>query len=182
MSNRCAWAVSDPLMQLYHDTEWGVISSGDDRYLFEMLTLEGAQAGLSWQLILNKREAYRQVFYNFEAKSCAVMTDEEIEEIRLNSGVVKNKLKLYSVRSNAQAFQNIQSEFGSFSNYIWRFSKPIKNNWEHQSQVPTQSDLSITISTDLKKRGFKFVGPVIIYSFMQAIGMVNDHITACDFS
>lgn len=180
MANRCKWAGNDPLMQKYHDFEWGVVSR-DDRYLFEMITLEGAQAGLSWQLIINKREDYRAAFQNFSVEACAALTDEELEEIRLHTGVVKNKLKIRSVRSNAIAFQNIQAEFGSFADYIWRFSDLIVNDWEDDTEVPAQSELSEHISKDLKKRGFKFVGPVIIYSFLQAIGMINDHVRDCSF-
>ena len=180
MAKRCKWAGNDPTMQNYHDYEWGV-ARYDDTYLFEMLTLEGAQAGLSWQIILNKREDYREAFRQFSVAECAGFTDDELEEIRLQTGVVKNKLKIRSVRSNAIAFQKIQMEFGSFSNYIWGFSEPIINSWEEEADVPAQSDLSELISKDLKKRGFKFVGPVIMYSFMQAIGMVNDHVRHCDF-
>lgn len=180
MTKRCKWAGNDPLMQNYHDFEWGV-ASHDDRYLFEMLTLEGAQAGLSWQLILNKREAYRAAFHTFSVTACAALTDDELEEIRLQTDVIKNKLKIRSVRSNAVAFQKIQTEFGSFANYIWGFSDQIVNEWESDADVPAQTELSAQISKDLKKRGFKFVGPVIIYSFMQAIGMINDHVLHCDF-
>lgn len=180
MVKRCKWAGNDLTMQKYHDYEWGV-ARYDDTYLFEMLTLEGAQAGLSWQIILNKREDYREAFRQFSVAECAVLTDDELEEIRLQTGVVKNKLKIRSVRSNAIAFQKIQIEFGSFSNYIWGFSEPIINSWEEEADVPAQSDLSELISKDLKKLGFKFVGPVIMYSFMQAIGMVNDHVRHCDF-
>ena len=180
MTNRCKWAGTDPVMQKYHDFEWGVVSR-DERYLFEMLTVEGAQAGLSWQLILNKREEYRTAFHNFSLTACAALTDEELEEIRLHTGVVKNKLKIRSVRSNAIAFQNIQAEYGSFADYIWGFSDPIVNEWKDDADVPAQSELSEQISKDLKKRGFKFIGPVIIYSFMQAIGMINDHVVHCSF-
>lgn len=180
MCSRCPWAETSLMMQEYHDKEWGIVHT-DDTYLFEMLTLEGAQAGLSWQIILNKRQAYRDAFHHFDVAVCARLTDQEIEEIRLNHSVVKHKLKLYSVRSNAQSFQNIQREFGSFSTYIWSFSPPIKNNWQSPTEVPSQTALSSIISKDLKQRGFKFIGPTIVYSFMQAIGMVNDHLLTCDF-
>lgn len=180
MIKRCSWAGEDTRMQAYHDNEW-CVENHDDRYLFEMLTLEGAQAGLSWQLIINKREAYREAFHNFSIEECAELSDSDLEEIRVNSDIVKNKLKIRSVRSNALAVQAIQEEFGSFSAYIWSFSGPINNDWEHESEVPAQTEISQIISKDLKKRGFKFVGPVIIYSYMQAIGMVNDHIVSCDF-
>lgn len=180
MPKRCHWAGDNPLMQAYHDHEWGVVSR-DDRYLFEMLILEGAQAGLSWRLIINKREAYRAAFHDFSIAACAALSDAELEEIRSHSDVVRNKLKIRSVRTNAQAVQSVQAEFGSFAAYIWSFSAPIENDWEDESQVPAQTELSQKISADLKKRGFKFVGPVIIYSFMQAIGMVNDHVVGCSF-
>lgn len=180
MTKRCGWAGPEENMQEYHDEEWCVVSH-DDRYLFEMLTLEGAQAGLSWQLIINKREAYREAFHDFSIAKCAELTDTELEEIRTHSGIVKNKLKINSVRSNALAFQKIQQEFGSFSSYIWSFSPPIDNKWQNETEVPAETELSQKISKDLKKRGFKFVGPVIVYSYMQAIGMVNDHILSCEF-
>ncbi|MDP4127114.1 MAG: DNA-3-methyladenine glycosylase I [Bacillota bacterium] len=178
----CLWPGKNPMMQLYHDKEW-CIPSHDDSYIFEMLTLEGAQSGLSWNIVLSKRENYKRAFHNFDIAYCSKLSDEELESIRAQYNVVKNLSKLKSVRSNALAIINIQLEFGSFSNFLWRYvdSKPVINNWESDGHVPAQTILSEQISKDLKKRNFKFVGPVIIYSFMQAIGMVNDHIRTCPY-
>jgi DNA-3-methyladenine glycosylase I len=178
----CLWPGNNPMMQLYHDKEW-CVPSHDDSYIFEMLTLEGAQAGLSWNIVLSKRENYKRAFHNFDISYCSKLNDEDLESIRAQYDVVKNLLKLKSVRSNALAIINIRLEFGSFSNFLWRYVdfKQIINHWESDEQVPAQSILSEQISKDLKKQGFKFVGPVIIYSFMQAIGMVNDHIRTCPY-
>jgi len=164
----------------YHDHEWGVPST-DDRNLFEMLILEGAQAGLSWDTILRKREGYRKAFYNFHAIQVAAMSDRELEGLRENPGIIRNRLKIYAARKNAKVFLQIQNEFGSFSKYIWRFvnNKPIVNGWHQFSQIPVTTPESDALSKDLKKRGMTFVGSTIIYSFMQAVGLVNDHTRDC---
>ena len=177
---RCSWCESDPLYQHYHDKEWG-IPVYDDRKLFEFLTLEGAQAGLSWLTILKKREGYRKVFANFEVEKVARFTDKKLEKLLQDPSIIRNRLKVFSTRSNAKAFIKIQKEFGSFSQYNWMFvnGKPIQNEWEALNQVPATSIESDEFSKDLKKRGFKFVGSTIIYAYMQAIGMVNDHIIDC---
>jgi len=173
----------DPLYSQYHDDEWGIPST-DDRYLFEMLSLEGAQAGLSWALILKKREGYRAAFHNFDPKKVAKMSDSELDELCHDPSIVRNRLKIFSVRDNAQVFLKIQKEFGSFSKYIWPFvgGKPIVSQHKTFDQVPCESKESQAISKDLKKRGMRFVGPKIIYSFMQAVGMVDDHLIDCLFS
>lgn len=178
----CSWAQSDPIMRNYHDKEW-CVPNQDDTYLFEMLNLEGAQAGLSWITILKKREGYRKAFHHFEINTCAAMMDTELEQIALTGEVVRHRLKINAVRSNAIAAQKVQQEFGSFANYIWQFSdhKQIINHWSSVGQMPTQNELSEIISKDLKKRGFKFVGPVIIYSYLQAIGMIDDHVVTCPY-
>ena len=178
---RCAWCEgSSENYVAYHDKEWGV-PVRDDRGQFEFLLLEGAQAGLSWSTILNKREGYRKHFADFDPEKVARFTKRRIEKILTDPGVVRSRLKVESAVSNAQAFLAVQEEFGSFSDYFWRFvdGKPIQNRFLRDSDVPATSDLSDTISRDLKQRGFKFVGSTIIYAHMQATGMVNDHITAC---
>ncbi|WP_193064438.1 DNA-3-methyladenine glycosylase I [Oceanobacillus oncorhynchi] len=181
---RCAWVSEEPVYIAYHDEEWGRPVYHDDRYLFEMLTLEGAQAGLSWITILKRRENYRQAFDNFEADIIATYADEKVEALMQDEGIIRNRRKIESVLKNAKAFQQIQKEFGSFDDYIWSFvdREPIVNQWDRHEDVPAQTDLSKQISKDLKKRGFSFVGPVICYSFMQAIGMVNDHTKNCFLS
>lgn len=178
----CLWPGNNQLMKLYHDNEW-CVPSYDDAYIFEMLSLEGAQAGLSWSTVLVKREEYQKAFNNFDIEYCSKLTYEELEVIREKYNVIKNLSKIKSVRSNAIAVINIQKEFGSFSDYLWNYvnGHPIINNWNHESQMPAQTPLSEQISKDLKKRGFKFVGAVIIYSFMQAVGMVDDHIKTCQY-
>ena len=178
----CSWPGNNEILKQYHDKEW-CIESFDDRYIFEMLTLEGAQAGLSWNIILSKREEYKKSFDNFNIKYCSRLSDEDIEKIREEYNVVKNLNKLKSVRINALGVIEIQAEYGSFSNFLWRYVdfKPIINRWDSEKSVPAQSSISGQISKDLKKRGFKFVGPVIMYSFMQAIGMVDDHIKTCPY-
>lgn len=177
---RCAWASSHALLQEYHDTEW-CVPSHDDRYIFEMLTLEGAQAGLSWLTILKRRNAYRKAFHQFSIAGCAVMTDEELEQILHQKEVIANRRKVYSVRANAQAIQHIQHQYGSFAAYLWKYTddKVLCAHWDAESDVPAASPLSQQISRDLKQRGFQFVGPVIIYSFLQAIGILDDHIETC---
>ncbi|MFD1293761.1 DNA-3-methyladenine glycosylase I [Lutibacter holmesii] len=177
---RCAWCGNDPLYIAYHDTEWGV-PVYDDATLFEFLILETFQAGLSWITILKKRENFREAFDNFNYKKIANYSVEKQEELLLNAGIIRNKLKIKATISNAVAFMKIQKEFGSFSAYIWGFTngKPIKNSAKTLNDVPATTKLSETISKDLKKRGFKFVGSTVIYAHMQATGMVNDHVTDC---
>lgn len=181
--HRCAWAErSTDLDKQYHDTEWGV-PVYDDRVLFEFLTLEGAQAGLSWTTILNKRENYRAAFDNFKAEKIIHYDQARIEGLLQNPGIVRNKLKVNSVVTNAHIFQEIQEEYGSFSNYIWQFvdGKPIVNHWKDMSEVPATTPESDVMSKAMKKRGFKFVGSTICYAYMQACGLVNDHEKSCAF-
>ena len=168
------------MLERYHDNEWGV-PVHDDNMLFELLTLEGAQAGLSWEIILKKRTEYRKAFHDFDPALVANMTDEELDTLVEKGKIVKHKLKIYSARSNAQAFLKIQEEHGSFNKYIWHFTDFItmKGNFSDIEYVPTQTPLSEKISEDLKSRGFKYVGPTIVYSYMQAIGIVNDHVKSC---
>jgi DNA-3-methyladenine glycosylase I len=177
---RCEWSVGDPLYQQYHDKEWGV-PLYDDQQLFEFLILEGAQAGLSWITVLRKREGYRKAFNHFDIKKIARYTDARIEKLLLNPAIIRNRLKVQSTRSNARAFLEIQQEFGSFSNYVWEFvdGVPIQNHWKNLNQLPATTTISDQLSKALKKRGFKFVGPTIMYAFMQATGMVNDHTVDC---
>ncbi len=164
----------------YHDEEWGV-EVHDDRLLFEMLILEGAHAGLSWEIILNKREHYREAFDNFDVKKVSNYNEEKFEKLLLNKGIVRNRLKIKSAIKNAQIFIEIQKEFGSFDKYLWSYVnfKQIKNKWEKKEDIPNSSDISDKISKDLKKRGMSFVGTTIMYSYMQAIGLVNDHYVGC---
>lgn len=160
----------------YHDNEWG-IPQYDDRKLFEMLILEGAQAGLSWETVLKKREGYRRAFHQFDPARVAAMTDDELEALRENPEIIRNRLKIFSARKNGRVFLDIQEEFGSFSSYVWEFvgGKPIVNRWQSMAEVPATTAESDALSIDLKKRGMSFVGSTIIYAFMQAVGMVNDH-------
>ncbi len=176
---RCQWA-GEGLNRDYHDHEWGV-PLHDDRLLFEFLILEGAQAGLSWSTILNKRENYRKAFANFDPAKVARFTDAKLEKLLEDPGIVRNRLKVNSARRNAKAFLAVQKEFGSFDAYIWGWvdGKPIQNRWKNLKELPAETELSRAISKDLKKRGFNFVGPTIVYAFMQAVGMVNDHTTDC---
>ncbi|MDA1334755.1 MAG: DNA-3-methyladenine glycosylase I [bacterium] len=171
---------SDTLMAQYHDKEWGV-PLHDDRRLFEVLTLDGAQAGLSWRTILNKRENYRKAFDNFDVKKVSKYNAKKAETLLKNEGIVRNRLKIASAVKNAKVFIDIQKEFGSFDTYIWGFSggKTVQNKWKYISQVPASTELSDAISRDLKKRGMSFVGSTIIYAILQTIGMVNDHEVAC---
>lgn len=164
----------------YHDHEWGV-PVYDDKKLFEMLILEGAQAGLNWETVLKKREGYRAAFHQFDPKKVAKMSDEELESLRENPAIIRNRLKIWSARTNAQIFLQIQKEFGSFSDYLWGFvgHKPIRNSWNSFAEVPATTSSSDAISKDLKKRGMKFVGSTIIYAYMQAVGLVNDHLKQC---
>ncbi len=177
---RCAWAGNDPLYQSYHDIEWGV-PVHDDRILFEFLTLEGAQAGLSWITILRKRESYRAAFADFDPAIVARFDAAKVAELLGNPGIVRNRLKVASTVSNAQAFLKVQEEFGSFDAYQWRFvdGQPIQNAWQTIKEVPASTPISDAMSKDLKKRGFRFVGTTICYAHMQAIGMVNDHTVDC---
>jgi len=177
---RCAWAGTDPLMIQYHDEEWGV-PVHDDRRLFELLTLEGAQAGLSWSTILRKRENYREAFAEFDPDLVARLTARQRAALMKDPGIVRNKLKIESTVSNARAFQAVRDEFGSFDRYLWRFVKgaPVQNRRRSLREIPASSPESDALSKDLKKRGFRFVGTTIMYAFMQAVGMVNDHETAC---
>jgi DNA-3-methyladenine glycosylase I len=178
---RCAWAGStDPLYLEYHDKEWG-IPSHDDRHLFEMLLLEGAQAGLSWITILRKRAAYRKAFDNFTPEKVARYTSNKVAKLLADEGIVRNRAKIASAISNARAFLQVKKEFDSFDTYIWQFvdGKPIVNKWKKLGQIPAETEESNAMSKDLKARGFRFVGPTICYAFMQAVGMVNDHVTDC---
>lgn len=177
---RCAWSESEEIYIQYHDQEWGV-PNYDDRHFFEMLILEGAQAGLSWITVLKKRENYRKAFDHFDPIKVTNYDEKKIEELLSNPGIIRNRLKIRSTVQNAKAFLRIQEEFGSFSNYIWGYvnNKPIINHWENLSELPARTELSDRISKDLKKRGFNFVGTTIIYSFLQATGLVMDHIKSC---
>ncbi|MFI8604862.1 DNA-3-methyladenine glycosylase I [Cellulophaga baltica] len=177
---RCGWCQGDDLYEAYHDLEWGVPVKDDDK-LFEFLILETFQAGLSWITILRKRENFRKAFDSFDYKKIANYDTAKIEELLQDKGIIRNKLKINATISNAVAYQKIQEEFGSFSAYIWEFvhHKPIKNSAENYKLAPANTPLSDTISKDLKKRGFKFVGSTVIYAQMQATGMVNDHETTC---
>jgi DNA-3-methyladenine glycosylase I len=176
---RCAWAQGE-LMMRYHDEEWGV-PVHDDRTLFEFLILEGAQAGLSWETILNKRENYRAAFDGFDAQRIALYDRRKIAQLLRNPGIVRNRLKIASAVSNAQALLRVQKEFGSFDRYIWQFvdGRPRVNSWKTRQRVPASTPQSDAMSKALKKRGFNFVGSTICYAFMQAVGMVNDHVTQC---
>jgi len=184
MKTRCQWVGDwsdvDDIMVRYHDEEWG-IPRRDDRRLFEDLVLDGAQAGLSWLTILRKRENYRAAFDNFDPAKVAQYDDARIEELLQNPGIIRNRQKINSAIKNARAFLKIQEEFGSFDAYIWGFvdGRPIQNAWQTISDLPAKTELSETISKDLKKRGFSFVGPTIVYAFMQAVGLVNDHTIDC---
>lgn len=177
---RCGWCGNDPLYIEYHDTEWGV-PLYDDAKLFEFLILETFQAGLSWITVLRKRENFREAFDNFNYKIIANYNEAKFNELIQNAGIIRNKLKIKATISNARAFMEIQNEFGSFSNYIWKFieNEPLKNEWNSLSELPAKTELSDIISKDLKKRGFKFVGSTVIYAHMQATGMVNDHLVDC---
>lgn len=177
---RCDWANSNSLEMEYHDKEWGV-PIHDDRLLFEMLILESAQSGLSWVTILKKRKGYISAFDNFDAKKISKYTDKNIENLLQNPEIVRHKQKICATIENARQFLIIQDEYGSFDKYIWSFvaGKPIKNSWQHSSNVPASTSVSEAMSKNLKKKGFKFIGPTTCYAFMQAVGMVNDHLTSC---
>lgn len=184
MKTRCDWVpADDPLYLDYHDNEWG-IPVHDDRKLFEMLILEGVQAGLSWITVLKKREHYLEVFDNFDPKKVAVYGQDKIDQLLSDPGIIRNKLKVHTAIQNAQAFLKIRDEYGSFDHYIWSHfarpdGKPIQNHWKSIKEVPAQTEESQAMSKALKKKGFNFVGPTICYSFMQAVGLVNDHTVDC---
>jgi DNA-3-methyladenine glycosylase I len=180
MENRCDWCGSDPLYVDYHDNEWGV-PVRDDLKLFEFLLLEGAQAGLAWITILRKRQGYRALFDAFDPEKIARYQDRKLERLLQDARIVRNRRKVYGARTNARAFLAVRDEFGSFSDYIWGFvdGRPIQNHWRSMKDIPATTPLSDTISRDLKRRGFTFVGSTIVYAHMQATGMVNDHVTGC---
>jgi len=178
--NRCNWPGSNPLMIRYHDEEWGV-PVYDDRKLFEFMVLDAFQAGLSWSIVLKKRENFRKALDNFQPKKIALYNDVKIQELLQDTGIIRNKLKIQATVNNAQRFLEIQKEFGSFDRYIWQFTggKTLVNSWKTMDEIPAKSKESDAMSHDLKKRGFKFVGSTICYAFMQAAGMVNDHVVSC---
>ena len=177
---RCPWAAADPLYAAYHDEEWGA-PLHDDRRLFEMLVLEGAQAGLSWLTILRRREAYRDAFDRFDPRAVARYGPRDVERLLADGGIVRNRRKIDSAVNNARAFLAVQEEFGSFDRYVWRFvdGRPIQNAWTKLQEVPARTPVSGALSKDLRSRGFTFVGPTICYAHMQATGMVNDHLVGC---
>ncbi|MGD8413926.1 MAG: DNA-3-methyladenine glycosylase I [Candidatus Latescibacterota bacterium] len=177
---RCEWAGTDPLYRAYHDEEWGV-PVHDDRKLFEMLILEGAQAGLAWITILRKREGYRRAFDDFDPAKVARYTDKRVARLLTDEGIVRNRLKVGAARTNARAFLAVQQEFGSFDKFIWRFvdGEPVQNARRRLKDLPATTRESDLVSRELKKRGFKFAGSTICYAFMQAVGMVNDHVVGC---
>jgi len=176
---RCGWA-SKPINIPYHDQEWGV-PVHEDRTWFEFITLEGAQAGLSWDTVLQKREQYRKVFAGFDPAKVARFDSDKVKQLLGDPGIIRNRLKIASTISNGQAFQKVQKEHGSFDNYIWEFigGKPIRNKWKAHDRLPAQTPLAVALSKDLLKRGFRFVGPTICYALMQATGLVNDHAVTC---
>lgn len=177
---RCSWCGEDELYIKYHDKEWG-IPVFDDRKQFEFMVLESAQAGLSWITILRKREAYRKAYENFDPFKVAEFDENKIEELLNNAGIIRNRRKIEASINNAKRFIEVQREFGSFSEYLWKFVdyKPIDNKWKSEAEVPAKTELSERISLDLRKRGFKFLGPIIVYSHLQATGLINDHIADC---
>lgn len=177
---KCDWALSSVLEENYHDKEWGV-PIHDDRLLFEFLILEGAQAGLSWSTILKKRQGYREAFDDFDANKIVLYDQEKIQQLLNNSAIIRNKLKVNATITNAKEFLKIQQEFGCFDHYIWQFvqGKTLQNHWQEADQVPVSTIESEQMSKNLKRRGFKFVGPTICYAYMQAVGMVNDHLVSC---
>lgn len=178
--NKCDWCKGSEIYEKYHDEEWG-LPCHDDKYLFELIVLEGAQAGLSWLTVLKKRENYREAFDNFDVHKVASYKEEKIQELLGNEGIVRNKLKIRSAIRNAKVFIEIGEEFGSFDKYIWGFvnKKPIKNSWKTWREIPSSTKLSDEISKDLKSRGMNFVGSTIMYAYMQSIGLVNDHVVDC---
>ena len=180
---RCrTWYEGDKVLEEYHDNEWCKVSHDDD-FQFEMLCLEGASVGLSWKTIMHKRENYRRAFHDFKIEACAAMTDEELEELMTDTGLIRNRNKILSVRKNARAVLKIQKEFGSFDAYLWSFTDGhiIDGHWENIEQIPTESEVSRKMAADMKKRGIGFAGPVITYSFLQSVGIVNDHLKSCEY-
>ncbi len=177
---RCEWANKSELEISYHDNEWGV-PIHDDGSLFEFLVLEGAQAGLSWDIILRKREGYRRAFDHFNPKKISRYSESDVSRLLANPEIIRNRLKVNAIITNARAFLHVQREFGSFDRYIWQFvgGRPIQNSWKKMAEIPSSTPESEAMSGDLKKRGFKFVGTTICYAFMQAVGMVNDHVVSC---
>ena len=177
---RCPWGATDPLLRDYHDTEWGT-PLHDDQQLFEFLCLEGAQAGLSWRTVLAKREHYRQVFHDFDIARVAAMKNRELEKLLLDPGIIRNRLKVFATRDNAITALGVIEEFGSLDAYLWSFvdGKPLVNRWADSGSVPASTPLSDGMSKAMKKRGFRFVGSTILYSLMQATGMINDHVVTC---
>lgn len=180
MVQRCAWAENSEIERVYHDQQWGIAVT-DDQVLYEMLVLELMQAGLSWRTVLIKRPAFKEAFANWDYKVVATYTQEDINSLLQNSQIIRNKLKINAAIHNAQIFQDVQKEFGSFAYYLWEFVdfQPINNYWTNANDVPVTNELAKTISKDLKKRGFKFIGPTIIYSYLQAVGVIDDHLTTC---
>lgn len=176
------WYEGDSVLEAYHDNEWCKINH-DDRFQFEMLCLEGASVGLSWKTVMHKREAYKAAFHDFDIDACANMTDEELEANLSNAGLIRNRNKIFGVRRNASVVQKIREEYGSFDAYLWSFAKnkQIDGHWTDLKDIPTSSDVSKAMSKDMKKRGMSFVGEVITYSFLQAIGIVNDHLADCKY-
>ena len=178
---RCFWADGgDPLYEAYHDQEWGV-PLHDERALFELLCLEGAQAGLAWITILRKRDGYRRAFHDFDPERVAAMSDDELEERMSDPGIVRNRLKVFAARKNARAFLELQAERGSFDSYLWDWvdGEPVRNAWRERGEVPAVTPLAESISRDLKRRAFTFVGPTIVYAYLQSTGVVNDHLVSC---
>ena len=177
---RCSWCLKDDIYKDYHDNLWGIPEYNDQK-LFEFLNLEGAQAGLSWYTILIRIENYRKAFRNWNVDRILEMNEDDLQELRNDPGIIRNKLKIHAVYTNAQAFQKMKEAGENFSDYLWSFvdGKPIVNDFKKLSEIPAQTELSVTLSKDLKKRGFKFVGPTIVYAFMQAVGMVDDHVVTC---
>ena len=177
---RCEWAGRSELEQAYHDKEWGV-AVHDDRRLFEFLILEGAQAGLSWSTVLKKREGYRKAFRNFDARTVSGFSEEDVSMLLADPGIIRNRLKIRAAIDNAKAFLRVQDAFGRFDSYIWRFvdGNPVRNAWNRTTEIPCSTPASDAMSKDLRNRGFKFVGSTICYAYMQAVGMVNDHVVEC---
>ncbi len=179
---RCSWADSSEEMQAYHDNEWGKIDK-DERYLFEMLSLELSQAGLSWATILKRRSGYKKAFENFDVDKVSKYSDDKIEQLLNDPGIIRNKLKVNAIINNARQIKKLHDNNETFANYIWKFvdDKQIINHYQTMDEIPAQDELSRKISKSLKKAGFKFIGPTIVYSFLQAIGVINDHLDSCDF-
>ena len=179
-TKKCQWALKTKLEEAYHDAEWGV-PVYDDAKLFEALSLELCQSGLSWHTILNKREGYRAAFNQFDLKTVAEFDDVKIEELLLDAGIVRHRAKISAIINNAQCILNVQKEYGSFSAYIWQFTdyKTLVGHWQSKEEVPASTELSVQISKDMKKKGFKFLGPTTTYAFMQSVGLINDHTTDC---